>query len=233
VTKDLVPWHPQANDLEKVKQYFLGFVHNKREIRPQRKHIAKKLGMKVRTVDRYLRHLKEIGWMETTKRTPRTAFRTVTAASFGGSSGGSFGGSFGGSQKKEDQEANSAKETREAQPSKQHHQRDDAACTPEEQEILDLAEMRRSAANLKALREFVSAGVPIEQIRGGVALGRLRHMSNLAAGPIASFRFFANPIAEAGEAYQPDQLEHSIRRLKRELSRRATGPRAETGAKVA
>jgi hypothetical protein len=116
---------------------------------------------------------------------------------------------------------------------RQHHQGDDAACNPEEEEIIELGGVRCSAANLKALREFVSAGIPIDQIRGGVALGRLRHMSNPAAGPIASFRFFTNPIAEAGEAYDADQLEHTIHRLKRELSRRGAEPGAGAGAKVA
>jgi hypothetical protein len=44
-------------------------------------------------------------------------------------------------------------------------------------------------------------------------------MSNPAATRIVSFSFFANPIAEAGETYGADQLEHTIRRLNRELSR--------------
>jgi hypothetical protein len=113
----------------------------------------------------------------------------------------------------------------------QHHQRDDVACSPEE-EILDLAGVRKSAANLTILREFISVGVPIEQILGGVALGRLRHMSNPAAGPIASFRFFTNPIAEAA-AHPANYLEHVIRRLKRELSPQSAEAGAETGAKVA
>jgi hypothetical protein len=219
--KEIPVWHPRPSVLEKVKQYFLGFVHNDREIHARRKTIAKKLKMSVRTLDRYLHHLHEIDWMETTKRTPRTALRTVKNSAFGGSLGGSVGGSpgasFGGSQKKESQEANPPKETHEAGTPKQHHRRDDAECFQEEQEILELAGVRKSPANLKELREFVSAGFSIEQIRGGVALGRLRHENSPAARPIVSFRFFANPIAEAAEVYGAAQLDYTIRKLKREL----------------
>lgn len=106
--------------------------------------------------------------------------------------------------------------TREA---RQHHQRDDVACSGEEQETLQFAGVRKSAANLRALREFVSAGFPIDQIRGGIALGRIRHMSNPAAPPIVSLRYFAGPITEAGEVCPPGYLEHVVRKLKRELSR--------------
>jgi hypothetical protein len=226
MTKNVPAWCPRLSVLEKVKQYFLGFVHHRREIHARRKTIAERLGMKVRTLDRYLHHLREIGWMETSKRTPRTAIRTVKApfgsavgASVGGSLGASLGGSVGGSQKKENQEASSPKETREVKPPKQHQQRDDVECSQEEQEILELAGLRKSAANLRALREIVSAGVPPDKIRGGVALGRLRHLSNPAAAPIVSFRFFTNVIAEAAETYAADHLEHTIRSLKRELSR--------------
>jgi len=93
-----------------------------------------------------------------------------------------------------------------------------------EEEVLELAGVRKNAANLRELRKFVSAGVTIEQIRGGVALGRLRHMSNAGAPPIVSFRFFRNPIADAVEKYSEEQLEHTIRRLKRELSRQSAEP---------
>lgn len=101
---------------------------------------------------------------------------------------------------------------------RQHHQRDDVACTAFEEEVLALAGVRLSASNLAALREIASTtgGTP-EQIRGGVALGRLRHGCNTSATPIASFRFFANPIAEAVKTYGASQLEHTVRRLKREL----------------
>jgi hypothetical protein len=224
MTKETPAWCPRPSVLEKVKQYFLGFAHNDREIHARRKVIAKKLGMKVRTLDRYLHHLGKIEWMETSKRTPRTAIRTVKTSAFGGSVGGSLGGSdgasFGGSQKKENQEASSPKETHEAGTPKQHHRRDDAECFQEEQEILELAGVRKSAANLKELRESLSA-FPIERVRGGVALGRLRHESSPSARPIVSFRFFASPIAEAAEVYGADQLEHTIQRLKRDLRARA------------
>jgi hypothetical protein len=237
VTKDLPPWRPKPDVLEKLKQYFRGFVHNEKEIYPQREHIAEKLGMSLRTLDRYLHHLKEIGWIETTKRTPRTACRTVKAASLGESLGAPLGESLGAplgeSQKKEDHEADPPKETREARPAKQHHQRDDVACAPEEKELFELAGVRPSAANLKELSGFLSAGIPLKQICGGVALGRLRHMRNGAARPITSLRYFANSIMEAGETYQADQLEYTILKLKRELSRRRAKPSAETGPKVA
>lgn len=232
MTKALPKWRPKPAVLEKVKCHFLGFLHFEREIYAQRKNLAPRLGLSVRTLDRYLHHLTEIGWMETTRRTPRTAFRAVKAAAFGGlvgespggSSGGPVGKSVGGSQEKENQERRSLKETLEGKPPRQHHRGDDAGGSTIEQEVLELGGLPETAANLKALRGFVSAGVPIEQIRGGVALGRLRHMSTpAAAAPIVSFNFFANPIAEAGETYGAAQLEHTIRKLNRELLRQREG----------
>lgn len=227
-------WRPKPAVLESVKVYFLGFLHHQKEIYPKRSTIAKRLGIKVRTLDRYLHHLVETKWMETTKRTPRTAFRTVMGSAFGGPVGGSvggpIGGSIGGSQEIENQEGNPSKENREGKTPKQHHQRDDVACAREEQEILELAGVRKSAANLKVLRDIVSAGFTDEQIRGGVALGRLRHMRNPAACAIASFRFYVNPIAEAREAYGPEHLKQTIDKLNRELSRQTNGC-AETGGR--
>jgi hypothetical protein len=223
MTKALPPWRPNPAVLEKVKHHFLGFLHFEREVYAKRKNLASRLGLSVRTLDRYLHHLAEIGWMETTRRTARTAFRTVLAPASGGSFGGTVGGSFGGSQKKESQERKPPKETLEGKPLKQHHSRDDVKGSLEELEILELAGLRKTAANLRSLRGFVSAGIPIAQIRGGIALGRLRHMSNRAAAPIVSFNFFTNPIAEAGDTYGADQLEHTIQRLNRELARQREG----------
>lgn len=228
-------WRPKPAVLERVKTYFLGFHHNKREIYLRRSKIAARLKMSVRTLDRYIHYLSEIEWMATTGRTPRTAIRTVRGCASGGSVGGSRGGplgeSVGGSQKKEDQEGNPLRENLEGRPLKQHHQRDDVACGPEEHEILELAGVRKSTANLTALREIVAAGFTIEEIRGGVALGRIRHMINPAASAITSFRFFANPIAEARESYTPDHLKYTELRLKQELARRSTGA-GQTGATI-
>jgi hypothetical protein len=103
---------------------------------------------------------------------------------------------------------------------------DDAAgASPFEQEVLELAGVRKTAANLKDLREVASVVEP-ERIRGGVALGRLRHISSPAAGPITSFRFFLNPITEAVESYAADHLEHTVNSLKRELARQAQATEA-------
>jgi hypothetical protein len=234
------PWAPDKKVLAEVQQYFLGFVHCGREICPRRAHICKRLRLSSRTLDRYLRYLKETGWMETVERKPRFAIRTVKKGGLGHSLGKSCGESVGGpvgesvgeSQIKENPKATSTKSNPQANSRRQHRQRDDAAGTPEEQEIFELAGVRPTAANVEALRGFVSAGVPIEQIRGGVAVGRFRHIRNPAAGPIVSFHFFANPIGEAA-GYSPHQLEHTIHRLKRELSRRGGTRGEEREAEVA
>ncbi len=70
---NLTPWRPKPRVLEQVKQYFLGFAHNGREIYARRKKIAERLNMPVRTLDRYLHYLAETEWMETTERRPRIA----------------------------------------------------------------------------------------------------------------------------------------------------------------
>jgi hypothetical protein len=130
MTKTLLPRRPKPAVLEKVKHHFLGFRHFQREIHAKRKPLASRLELSVRTLDRYLHHLAEIGWMETTRRTPRTAFRTVIAPAPGASVGGSPGESLGGSQKRESQKRKSLKEELEGKPPKQHHQRDDADGSP-------------------------------------------------------------------------------------------------------
>ena len=70
-------WKPRPGMLSKVKSYFEGYQANRRDIYARRKHIAERLGISVRTLARYLAHLASLGWIETVKRTARTAIRKV------------------------------------------------------------------------------------------------------------------------------------------------------------
>lgn len=70
-------WKPRPGMLARVKSYFEGYVANGRDIYARRKHVAEKLGCSVRTLARYLSWLSTAGWMETVKRTARTAIRKV------------------------------------------------------------------------------------------------------------------------------------------------------------
>ncbi len=70
-------WKPRPAMLAKVKSYFEGYLANRRDIYARRKHIAEKLGVSIRTLARYLAWLAAEGWIETIKRTARTAIRKV------------------------------------------------------------------------------------------------------------------------------------------------------------
>jgi hypothetical protein len=70
-------WAPRPATLAKVKDYFRGFAARRRPIYPQRAHVAKKLGIAVRTLARYLAWLDAEGWLKTTLRKAYTAFRQV------------------------------------------------------------------------------------------------------------------------------------------------------------
>jgi len=70
-------WKPRPAMLAKVKGYFQGYLANGRDIYARRKHIAEKLGVSIRTLARYLAWLAADGWIETVKRTARTAIRKV------------------------------------------------------------------------------------------------------------------------------------------------------------
>lgn len=70
-------WKPRPIMLAKVKGYFQGYLANGRDIYARRKHIAEKLGVSIRTLARYLAWLAAEGWIETIKRTARTAIRKV------------------------------------------------------------------------------------------------------------------------------------------------------------
>lgn len=77
----LIPaWKPRPHLLESIKSYFNGYPAHGKDIYAKRKYIAKKLGISIRTLARYLAYLAEIGWMETAWRTPRTAVRRVAFA---------------------------------------------------------------------------------------------------------------------------------------------------------
>jgi hypothetical protein len=71
-------WHPQPHIEAKLKNYLEGFAAHGRTIYARRKHIAAKLGIGVRTLARYLKHLTDAGWLQTVKRTARTAIRQLT-----------------------------------------------------------------------------------------------------------------------------------------------------------
>ena len=75
--KASTPWKPRQRTLAQVKGYFQGYLTNGRDIYARRKHIAARLGMSVRTLARYLAFLAAEGWIETVKRTARTAIRKV------------------------------------------------------------------------------------------------------------------------------------------------------------
>ena len=189
--KELPEWRPKAKVLDDVKRYFLGFHRNKREIYVRRKQIAERLKMRIRTLDRYLHHLAATGWMETVRRTPRTAIRQVKPAAIGAS----FGGSVGGSQEKE---ILGRKEQ------KQHHQcGDDVAsnrpyltASGDETELLAFAGVPHSASNVAFIRARTAAGVPIGQIRGAVAMALRRRVQAGNHAPIHSMKYFAGAIDE-------------------------------------
>lgn len=70
-------WNPRPHTLERVKSYFAGFAAFDLAIYPKRKTVAKKLGLSVRTLARYLRYLSDTGWMKTVCRKIRTAVRKL------------------------------------------------------------------------------------------------------------------------------------------------------------
>ena len=73
-------WNPVPAKLERLKRYLEGYRANEREIFAKRAYIAARVGMKVRTLARYLRYLRETGWIETVRRTARCAIRRVLKA---------------------------------------------------------------------------------------------------------------------------------------------------------
>lgn len=85
-------WQPQPGMLARLKSYLRGFAAHGRQVYARRKHIARKLGMALRTVSRYLAWLTSEGWLKTVKRTPRTVIRQVSLQQqLGFSSGTSLG----------------------------------------------------------------------------------------------------------------------------------------------
>jgi hypothetical protein len=74
------PWQPVPHTLALVKNYFEGYRAHDREIHAQRKHIAGKLKMCVRTLARYLKYLRESNWMGTVRRFAYTCIRRICAA---------------------------------------------------------------------------------------------------------------------------------------------------------
>ena len=74
------PWEPRPLLLAKLKAYLEGYARNGREIFAKRKYIAEKLKISVRTLARYLKHLREAGWLATVERKARYCIRRVLAA---------------------------------------------------------------------------------------------------------------------------------------------------------
>jgi len=70
-------WNPVPATLARIQDYFQGYVANAREIYARRGHIARRIGITVRTLARYLKWLRDTGWIATIRRTPRTAYRQV------------------------------------------------------------------------------------------------------------------------------------------------------------
>lgn len=73
-------WQPVPATLARVKRYFEGYRANDREIFAKRRHFAERLEMSIRTLARYLKHLRETGWMLTVRRKAHSAIRKVLQA---------------------------------------------------------------------------------------------------------------------------------------------------------
>ncbi len=71
-------WQPLPHILAKIRNYFTGYVVNGKPIKKRVKGIAEKLGLGVRTLFRYLAHLRETGELQTMKRRPRHVVRNFT-----------------------------------------------------------------------------------------------------------------------------------------------------------
>jgi|SRR5581483_10390569 len=73
-------WEPRPALLVKIKSYFEGYARTSRPIFGSRPYIAGKLKISVRTLARYLRYLRETGWLATIERKARYCIRRVLAA---------------------------------------------------------------------------------------------------------------------------------------------------------
>ncbi len=70
-------WKPRAAPLAKLRCYLQGYAAHGKLVWAQRKYIAKKVGMAVRTLARYLAWLKQEGVIAKVRRTARTSIREV------------------------------------------------------------------------------------------------------------------------------------------------------------
>jgi hypothetical protein len=70
-------WKPVPRTLALIQGYFEGYRANDREIYAGRAWIAGQCKVSIRTLARYLRYLRETGWMETVRRLAYTAIRKV------------------------------------------------------------------------------------------------------------------------------------------------------------
>ena len=70
-------WTPRPHIVAKIESYFRGFKAHSRACFARRKHIAKRIGIAVRTLARYLRWFSQTGRLETIKRTARMTYRQL------------------------------------------------------------------------------------------------------------------------------------------------------------
>lgn len=74
------PWQPRPALLAKVKAYFEGYARTQRPIFGRRAYVAGQLKISVRTLARYMKYLRESGWLATIQRKARYCIRRVLAA---------------------------------------------------------------------------------------------------------------------------------------------------------
>jgi hypothetical protein len=197
-------WKPRPWMLAKVKSYFEGYTANRRDIYARRKHIAEKLGVSIRTLARYLAWLAADGWIETIKRTARTAIRKVLSVHSVSSI------SVPSSVPPIEVKPPGTNVLRRFFPSqhffpttgylpRQHHPE---MTLPEADPIKKAAGIERlSEGDRVYVRNLKRSGLSLEVIRAGVLLGRARrimHEARVKTGEkIRSLRYFAGAIEEA------------------------------------
>ncbi len=194
-----IAWQPVPATLEKIKNYFRGYVANDRPIFATRKYIAGQLGIAVRTLSRYLAFLKLERWIRTVKRTPRSAFREVSDPARRKYAGTSAGTS---------QRRLRAKEV-EVKTEVQHHP-DDAESVAEQARKW-AGFQRLSDGDRRYLAELARLGITSAAIRAGIIVARARKAGR---GRFYSLRYCAETIAEATQGKFPtryvEYLEHRI-----------------------
>ncbi len=185
-------WSPQPHILASVQNYLRGFAAHGKAIYARRKHIAAKLGIAVRTLARYLAHLHDVGWLETVKRTARTAIRKVAESK--------VLRPFSGPSIEVTPEVPRREVLSTRQVEGRHHQRTDDA---------------------DFLRRMEAEHGP-EAVRTGILLGKARRLIHeVNTGTlerVRSVRYFAGAIAEAARGLPAGYAEHLEKWLQRHRS---------------